>query len=152
MKGLSLLLVFAIAQLAWAGQVPDAINGTWVVKEYRFAGTSALSEKEAKAWIGRTLKIGTVCQSLEGERISSPKVEYAIHNAQTYFEEGFHIEPSEAGYKEPKVHEYQVQQADGRDWIAPGSTLLVISNTEALTFWDGVFFVLVRKQNFASQP
>jgi hypothetical protein len=145
MKALAAILIFALAPLLWGGEIPGAIRGTWVVKGCRFPGTYALSEKEAKSWIGKTLVIGDRCVSLKRATNSSPRFRYTLHTAETYFIEGFRFKPSAVGYKGSKVREYQITQADGKDWVEPGSTLIILSDTEALACWDGVFFVLQRR-------
>jgi len=145
MKALATILIFVLAPLLRGSEIPDAIKGPWVVTGYRFAGTSGLSEKEAKAWIGRTLVIGTTSVSLGGGRLSSPRFQHRVHDPETYFVEGFHTRPADVGYKAAKVHEYEIMREDGKPWVEPGSVLLTLSDTEALAGWDGVFFVLKRK-------
>jgi hypothetical protein len=145
MKAPATILILAIAPLLWGSEVPDAIKGTWVVAGYRFAATSALSAKEAKAWIGRTLVVGATCVSLEGGRISSARFRHKVHDPETYFVEGFHTKSVDVGYNAARVHEYEITREDGKPWVEPGSVLLPLGNTEALTAWDGVFFVLKRK-------
>jgi len=140
-----IILVFAMARVLFASQIPDTIKDTWVVTGYRFGGTSALSEKEAKAWIGKTLVVDKICISLDGGTNSSPRVEHKVHDSQTYFWGGFRIKPSEVGFTAKQVHEYEILHQDGTPWIAPGSCLLLLPNAEALASWDGVFFVLKRK-------
>lgn len=140
-----LLYCFCFYVAVWAGEIPDAIKGIWVVTGYRFAGTSALSEKEAKAWIGKTMVVGTTCVSLAGTKISSPRVAHRVHDSHKYFIEEFRIKPSDVGFSAKKVHEYQIMHQDGKMWTEPGSWLLPLPNAEALTSWDGVFFVLKHK-------
>ena len=81
-----------------------------------------MSEGEAKKWIGRTMSIGNVSTSLDGERLPNCRA-------------------SEVNFTDAKVCQFEVQNADGREWIAPGSTIIVGKNL-VLTCWDGVFFVL----------
>ena len=141
----ALIFIFAICPVLWAGEVPDAIKGTWVVTGYRFGGTSALSEKDAKAWIGKTLVVDKTCISLDSGRISSPRVQHKVHDSETYFWDGFRIKPSDVGFTPKQVHEYEILHQDGTLWTAPGCALLLLPHAEALTSWDGVFFVLKRK-------
>src|SRR6266581_3566827 len=144
MKVLSVLLLLATARLLSRAGVTDAIRGTWVVQGYRFAGISALSEKEAKSWIGKTMVMGEKCISLAGVTNSLPRFLYTVHNADNYFIEGFRVSPSSVGYKNSQVREYQIMRTDGTAWQEPGDLFVIVSDTEALTCWDGVFFVLKR--------
>jgi hypothetical protein len=145
MKALVAILLFAMAPRLWCGETPGTITGTWFVTGYRFAGNSALSDKQAKSWLGKTLVIGTTCLSLGGARISSPRFQQTVHDAETYFMEGFRIKPSDVGYRASKLYEYAIMHENGKPWVEPGSTLVILNDTEALTTWDGVFFVLKRK-------
>src|SRR4051812_4884533 len=73
------------------------IHGDWIVTGVRFAGISAMSDDEAKKWIGRSLRMGDVSSSLEGERVTGCRVTEKKFEAQSFFENGFKVCPSELG-------------------------------------------------------
>ncbi|GEM_PF-4409697 len=108
-----------------------------------------MSEADARKWIGRSVSIGDVSSSLEGERLTGCRVTEKEFEARKFFEEGFKIEPSELGLPDAKVRVFEVEHADGLSWDAPGSTIMV-GKKLVLTCWDGVYFVL--QKNEANKP
>ena len=132
--------------------VPDsAIGGVWVVTGVRFAGDSAMSEGDATKWMGRSLSIGDVSMSLKGERLSGCRVSETEVEATRYFADGFKIRPAELGFTDPKVHIFEIHDAGGQLWVAPGATIMV-GKKLVLTCWDGVFFVLQKKKPNKNVP
>jgi hypothetical protein len=63
-----------------------------------------MSESEAKQWIGRSMSIGDVSTSLDGERLSGGHVTEQQFNSEQYFGDDFKILPSALGFADPKVH------------------------------------------------
>lgn len=117
--------------------IPEPVLGRWVVTGYRFAGVAALSEAEAKAWVGKSLTIGPACMTLEGKTVQPRPVVVEEQKAQAYFD-GFKTTPAAIGCKADKVCVYTV-------FDDVGGTLAVTGPNQALTSWDGVFFLLERR-------
>jgi len=103
-----------------------------------------MSEEEATKWIGRSLSIGDVSSSLDGERVTGCRVTGKRYDAEKFFGDGFRISPSDVGFDDPKVHVFEIRRADGQDWIAPGA-IIILGKKQVLTCWDGEFFVLEKK-------
>jgi len=143
MKALLAILILSVG-ISGCAVRDSAVRGDWVVTGFRFAGISAMSDDEAKKWVGRSLSIGDVSSSLEGERVTGSRVTEKEFEAQKYFEDGFRIRPSEVGFDDSRVRVFEVQRAGGQDWNAPGATIMV-GKKLVLTCWDGAFFVLQRK-------
>ena len=99
MKALLTILVLLTAAICGCASPLSAIRGVWVVTEVRFGGDSAMSDEDAKKWIGRTMSIGDVSSSLDGERLSGCRVTEKESEAQTFFEDSFRIRPGlEVGF------------------------------------------------------
>jgi hypothetical protein len=151
MKALLAVLTLLTVAISGCAHQDSAARGVWVVTGVRLGGVSAMSEDEAKKWIGRSLSIGGVSSALEGERITGCRVTESEFETKEYFEEGFKIAPSQLGFDDPRVRVFEVQCSDGRAWTAPGATIIV-GKKQVLTCWDGVFFVLQKRSNSPASP
>jgi hypothetical protein len=144
MRALAAIMIFLLAYELQAAEVPREIQGTWVVTSFHLGGMSALSNEAAKSWLGRTMTIGQRCVSLGGKVVRPFRIYSTKYDSDTYFRQAFRTEPSQVGYKAPKVREYVIVEAEEKPWLEPGGTIVVINKEKALTVWDGVFFVLTR--------
>jgi hypothetical protein len=117
--------------------------GAWRVKSFRFVGVSALSPREAGAWIGRLALYShamagfppDTCAGTPGYTSSVANVADVAHD--------YHVRPSDVGFPRALVELVEVRCGGG--WSGPGARLYVLGPNRMVTVWDGVFFDLARE-------
>ena len=150
----------AVLILAWlsgacgdAGDQPaDApfdLTGSWTVVGHHLPGVSAMTEAEASAWRGRTVRL-TQAGAASGESHCKSAV-YATRMVprDSLLSAEYRLTAdrlSRAGLAE-RVTVLDVLCA-GTPWPAVGGRLIGIGADRALAPWDGVFFELARDDDF----
>lgn len=114
-------------------------QGQWTVNGFSFGAVSALSEDEAKSWLGKTVMYATTTATFEEAVCEHASYNITELTAQTFSQE-YRTTLSALGIKDDTVKMLQVNCADGM--VFPGSTLLQVNDTTAYLPWDGVFFKL----------
>jgi hypothetical protein len=119
--------------------------GSWSVVGYSTPGVSAVTDDEAKAHEGQTLRFGPAEALSNGERCGDPR--YPVRSVETeqFLATEFNLPPETlkplAGKDRVSVVEVS---CDGAAWTAFGSLLIAIDADRALAPWDGVFYELKR--------
>ncbi len=127
--------------------LPD-LTGIWTVVAHHMPGTAALTEAEATAWHGRTLRLEEREAISPGNRCEAPA--YATRSAPTdsLLGIGFNLAPgSLAPLATTDVVTLLVVSCNGTWWTAMGGLLIGLDPDRALAPWDGVFFELVRDRD-----
>jgi predicted small lipoprotein YifL len=137
-------------------KVPDAAKsaapeplfdpiGTWTVTGYSMPGISAMTEGEAKAHDGQTVKFAAEEALSNGERCAAPKYPGRSVDTEEFLAAEFNLPPESlkpvAGKDSVTVVEVS---CDDAPWTAFGSLVIAIDADHVVTPWDGVFFELER--------
>jgi hypothetical protein len=118
----------------------NSIDGEWHVVSFENPGITALTQRDAKKWIGRVAYFSDSLVSFAGARCVSPT--YVLDTITgSEFAEGSRFYPSELGLGDTVM---TTEVRCPGQWTAPGS-LLYHRGSELLALWDGTYFVLRRR-------
>lgn len=125
------------------------LTGIWTVIGHRIPGISAMSDTEATAWYGRTVRL-TATQAMSGEnRCDEPRYATRTVTKDHFLSTDFNLPPASlaplASLERLTLLEVS---CDGVPWAAMGGLLLEIDADRVLSPWDGVFFELARDRDF----
>jgi hypothetical protein len=125
------------------------LTGVWTVVGHQSPGISALSDDEAKARYGETVRL-TLTEAVSARfNCDEPMYATSAVPAEEYLATEFKLAP---GSLKPLGSREQVRLMEvscrGKPWADLGGTLLEIDADRALTPWDGVFFELQRDHDF----
>jgi hypothetical protein len=127
-------------------QPPFDPIGTWTVVGHSMPGISTMSEGEAKAHDGQTVKLDTAEALSNGERCAAPRYPARSVDTEDFLATEFNLPPETlkpvAG--KPTITVVEIS-CDDAPWTAFGSLVIAIDADHALTPWDGVFFELERR-------
>jgi hypothetical protein len=122
-----------------------ALIGIWTVVGHRIPGISAMTDGEAVAWHGRTVRLTATQAISDGSRCDNP--EYATRSVAKdgFLGTEFNLPPGSlpplASLERLTLLEVS---CDDTRWAALGGLLIQIDANHALSPWDGVFFELER--------
>jgi heat shock protein HslJ/uncharacterized membrane protein len=127
-----------------------ALTGIWtVVSHHNTTGISALSDDQARAHYGETVRLTASAAISPGNRCNEPGYSSRSESADAYLASEFKLPP---GGLKPLAGLTQIRLMEvscgGARWPALGALLLQIDRDRALTPWDGVFFELARVRDF----
>jgi heat shock protein HslJ/uncharacterized membrane protein len=126
-----------------------ALTGIWTVVGHHLPGTSALSNDEAKARYGETVRLTANAATSPGQRCDEPGYATRRVPAGSYLASEYKLPPRSL---KPLASRDQITLLDvtcgGTLWTALGARLLEIDANRALAPWDGVFFELARDRDF----
>jgi hypothetical protein len=115
--------------------------GRWRVVGHHAAGVSALSPREADAWLGREAVYTRASAGLAPDTCLGPRY---VPSTMTLAElaADFRVRPEDL-----QIAATNLQVIDVRcgGWVAPGNRLVVITPNRLVTFWDGMMFELARE-------
>ncbi len=131
-----------------AGPLPT-LTGIWTVVGHHMPGTSALTDSEAKARYGETLRLTTSGATSGSERCRDPgfisnRVAAGAWLASEYKLAQGSLKPIGS---RSQIHVMEVS-CGGAPWSAFGRRLIELDRDHALAPWDGVFFELKRDRDF----
>lgn len=133
---------------AAAAAVPT-VTGIWTVVVHHNPGISALSDDQARARYGETVRLTTSAAISSGQRCSEPSYAARSVAADSYLASEYKLQP---GSLKPFAGRNQIRLMEvscgGAPWTAFGARLLEIDRDRALAPWDGVFFQLARDRDF----
>jgi heat shock protein HslJ len=133
---------------ATAAALP-ALTGIWTVVAHYSPGTSAMSDDQARARYGETVRLTAGAAISTGNRCSEPQYSARTESAEAYLASKFKLPPDGlkplAGHTQIRLMEVS---CGGALWPALGARLLQIDRDRALAPWDGVFFELARDRDF----
>lgn len=119
--------------------------GDWAVIGHRMPGTSAMTETEAAAWIGRVARYGADLAAFGAETCYQPSYQARAVRGDSLLQVAYHATPSELGLAPRSVVTLIEIRCGASGWIGPGGTLLRSPQGTTYLVWDGVFFELRRK-------
>jgi heat shock protein HslJ/uncharacterized membrane protein len=126
-----------------------AMAGIWTVVGHHLPGSSALSDDEAIARYGETVRLTANAATSSGTRCGEPRYATRRVPAGPYLASEFKLPP---GSLKPLAARDQVTLLEvscgGAPWTALGARLFEIDANSALAPWDGVFFELARDRDF----
>lgn len=119
--------------------------GTWAVVAHYAPGVSAMTDDEAKAHEGQTVRLAPSEALSNGERCATPRYAARTVVTEDFLATEFNLPPESLKPLEqrPELTVVQVGCGDAA-WTAFGSLLIALGPDRALTPWDGVFFELER--------
>lgn len=128
---------------------PDR-TGIWTVAAHHIPGVSAMSEADARAWHGRTMRLTTDQALSDGSRCDGPTYTTRTVPADGYLGGEYNLP---AGALEPlasreALNLLEVSCDEGARWAAMGGLLIEVDDDRVLAPWDGVFFELERDRDF----
>ncbi len=125
------------------------LAGIWTVVGHHLPGASALSNDEARARYGETVRLTANTATSSGQRCGGPRYATRRVPAGSYLASEFKLPP---GSLKPIASRDQITLLEvtcgGSLWPALGARLLEIDSNRALAPWDGVFFELARDRDF----
>jgi hypothetical protein len=121
------------------------LTGIWTVVGHHIPGISAMSDSEATAWHGRTVRL-TAKEAVSGEsHCDAPSYLTRTIPKDNFLSVEYKLPP---GALAPLASRENVTVLDvscgGNPWTAMGDRLIEIDGDRALAPWDGVFFELTR--------
>lgn len=129
--------------------VDSALAGLWTIVGHHVPGVSALTDDEARARYGETLRLTGQAAISAGDRCAEPRFATREAPAAEYLAEQFRLAP---GSLAPLAARRQLRilevSCGGAPWPALGATLLELDRDRALAPWNGVFFELARDRDF----
>jgi heat shock protein HslJ/uncharacterized membrane protein len=127
----------------------SALAGLWTIVGHHLPGVSALTNDQARARYGETLRLTDQAAISAGDRCAEPRFATREAPAAEYLAEQFRLAP---GSLAPLAARRQLRilevSCGGAPWPALGATLLELDRDRALAPWNGVFFELARDRDF----
>ena len=138
----------SIARAASTGNA--ALAGIWTVVDHHYSpGISALTDEEASARHGESIRLTTRSAVAPGKECREPRYATSQVPVAAYLASAFNITPERlpplAGHNQMRVMEVSCGDAD---WTELGGLLLEVDRDRALAPWDGLFFELARDRDF----
>jgi heat shock protein HslJ/uncharacterized membrane protein len=135
-------------QPAAAAEAPS-LMGIWTVVGHTMPGVAALSEQQARARLGESLRLTRGVAASDGQRCEAPQYTGRMERAQEFLGSQYRITP-DALKPVARRQQLRIMQVScgGSGWSALGGTLIELDRDRALAPWDGVFFELARDRDF----
>jgi uncharacterized membrane protein len=135
-------------QPAAAAEAPS-LMGIWTIVGHTTPGVAALSEAQARARLGESLRLTRGVAASNDKRCESPRYAGRTERAREFLGSEYRIAP-DALKPIARRQQLQVMQVtcDGSGWGALGGTLIELDRDRALAPWDGIFFELARDRDF----
>lgn len=141
-------------------EADPARTGIWTVVAHHIPGISAMSEADAGAWHGRTLRLAASQALSPGSHCDDPTYTTRTEARDGYLGGEFRLPP---GALEPLASREDLTLFEvscgggnrgegtgggGARWAAMGGLLIAVDEDRVLAPWDGVFFELERDRDF----
>lgn len=120
---------------------PIPVEGTWIITDATFSPVSAMDHSEAQQWYGKSYQYYNDLAKLDQQACQSPSYSTTTIDASE-FSSLYKTTMEEVGINQRSLESVSVT-CDGDD-LLPGQLVLKLSETAAVTVWDGVFFHLER--------
>ncbi|QJR81369.1 hypothetical protein CA267_011565 [Alteromonas pelagimontana] len=122
---------------------PSQVEGTWIITDAVFPGVSALSKEDAIKWFGQSYQYGS--DNVVLDQIECGKASYQkMHMSDDVFLQQYRVPLQKLGIADDEVAAYKV--SCDTDVPLPGQLVLMSSEKEAFTVWDGVFFKMEKAE------
>lgn len=128
----------------------DSVFGPWRVVAYRFGDGPSVGKREARALLGAAASYGRRRAGFGAEVCPSPSYETTRVDEKQFFRE-YRTSLRSIGIDAGSAEVVEVR-CRGQHWVSPGSLLIRLRGGRMLTLWDGVYFVLERRQGGRSRP
>jgi len=151
--GLLLLLLprwQAVGKSSFPSVESDSVFGSWRVVAYRFGDGPSVGEREARTLLGAAANYGRRRAGFGAEVCSSPSYETTRVAEEQFFRE-YRTSLRSIGIGAGSAEVVEVR-CRGQHWASPGSLLIRLRGGRMLTLWDGVYFVLERRQGSRGRP
>jgi heat shock protein HslJ/uncharacterized membrane protein len=126
-----------------------SLMGIWTVVGHSTPGVAALSEDQARARHGESLRLTRRIAASNGQRCETPQYAGRTERAQEFLGNEYRIAPDSL---KPVARREQLRvmrvSCGGSAWDALGGTLIELDRDRALAPRDGVFFELARDRDF----
>lgn len=121
----------------------------WTVVGHSIPGISAMSDAEATAWHGHTLRLTATLAISGGNHCDEPTYSTRTVEKDGFLGSGHNLPPGSLTPLDslPRLTLLEVS-CGGNPWAAMGGRLIWIDADRALAPWDGVFFELARDRDF----
>jgi heat shock protein HslJ len=128
---------------------PPGLTGIWTVVGHHIPGVSAMSDAEATARHGTTVRL-TVSEALSpGNHCDAPTYATRTVDRDRFLASEYHLPPGSLTSLDRMQHVRLLEVSCGTQrWRAMGALLIEIAPDRALAPWDGVFFELARDHDF----
>lgn len=127
----------------------SSLTGIWTVVAHYAPGTSALTDGEARARHGESLRLTASTATSSGQRCREPNYATSRVAADSWLASEYKLArgslPPLAGRNQIKLMKVT---CSGVAWTAFGGLLIELDRDRALAPWDGVFFELKRERDF----
>lgn len=132
--------LFATLLISTSAIADDWHYGTWQVTDVKFPGIHAMTESQAKSWLG-TIARYSADEARFGQSHCSPNYQSERRSAGDFFQD-FRF-PADA--LNITILPIQIVEIDCRAGeLSAGSSLIRSNENGAYTLWDGAFFKLER--------
>ena len=125
------------------------LTGIWTVVNHHIPGISAMSDADAKAWQGRTVRLTTKQAISPESHCDEPAYTTDSVAKDRFLGSQFNLPP---GSLTPLASLERITVLEvfcGREhWAAMGGRMIQIDKERVLAFWNGVFFELARDHDF----
>ncbi len=127
----------------------SAMLGTWTVVAHQIPGISALSDVEAAAWHGRTLRLTATHARSVDDQCDSPAYTARTVATDSLLDQEFRIDRGSLTLLQSAEHLTLLQVTCGdAPWTTLGGLIIGVTPGHALAPWDGVFFELEQDPDF----
>jgi len=131
-----------------AGPAPT-LTGIWTVVGHHLPGTSALTDEEARARYGESIRLTANGATSGAERCRNPEFTSSRTAADSWLAKEYRLEK---GALKPIGSRSQIHlmrtSCGNASWPALGQMLIELDRDRALAPWNGVFFELKRDRDF----
>lgn len=130
--------------------LPPEQTGIWTVVAHHAPGVSAMSDTEASAWHGLSVRLEADAAFVPDAHCAAPTYTARTVEADHFLATEYRIRSEQLGALRGSEQITVLELAcDGAPWSAPGGRLLMTSNADRVWMpWDGVFFELERDHDF----
>ena len=132
-----------------APNTASSLNGVWTVVGFHMADVSAMTEEQARARVGDSLRLTDRSAASSGSACREPRYSTRQVTTESYLADEFKLGQ---GSVPPLAARNQLRVMDvscgGTRWPALGATMLQLDRDHALAPWDGVFFALERDHDY----
>ncbi len=127
----------------------SSLLGIWTVVGHHSPGVGAMSDEQAKAQYGKSLRLTPGAAVASGSRCSEPAYVPNRVVPDDFLANKYRLAP---GALQPLAGKSQAQvlevRCNGSHWATLGGLLIEVDRNRALAPWDGVFFELTRDRDF----
>jgi len=125
------------------------MTGIWTVIRHSIPGVSAMSDEQARARYGESLRLTRGAAISAGQRCDAPRYAVRTEPAAEFLAGEYKLAPGSLKQiaRRTQVRVMQVSCGGGA-WNALGATLIEVDRDRALAPRDGVFFELARDRDF----